>query len=288
MSQSVGNQKLPRVITFPPSADSETGRWALDYYGIPVDERRHAPPFIFAAIGLNKGKKFPLYLGEGLLLNGVEQILDHFNERSSEARQLTPPEHRAAIEAHWKRFNATMGAAVVTWAYTNLLPHRSIMIRPLSMGSPAYQQWFVRLFYPIPKRMLWNALKLSKPKADEALETIKDTFAYVEDRLSDNRTWLVGDRMTLADLSFAVSGAPLVLPEGYGGYPNQPGPIPTLEQWPAEQRSIIEQMRQTRAGQFILRMYSEERYRNQPLSAERIAMPASPEPKVKPQPEIIE
>ena len=288
MSHAVSDRELPRVITFPPSADSETGRWALDYYGIPVDERRHAPPFIFAAISLNKGEKFPLYLGEGLVMNGVEQILDHFNERSSEALQLTPPEHRAEIEAHWKRFNATMGSAVVTWAYTNLLPHRSIMISPLSMGSPAYQQWFVRLLYPIPKKMLWKALKLSQPKADEALERIKDTFAYVENLLADNRTWLVGDRMTLADLSFAVSGAPLVLPEGYGGYPNQSGPIPTLEQWPAEQRSIIEQMRQTRAGQFILRMYREERYRDRPLSYERAALQAPSRAKVMRQHEIID
>ena len=272
MSQSTSNQNLPRVITFPPSADSETGRWALDYYGINVDERRHAPPFIFVVIGLHKGEKFPLYLGEGLKLKGVEQILDHFNERSSEARQLTPPEHRTEIEALWQRFNAKMGPAVVTWAYTHLLPHRAIMIDPLTMGSPIYQQWFVRLLYPIPKKMLWSALKLSEPKADEALKTIKETFAYVDDLLADNRRWLVGDRMTLADLSFAVSGAPLVLPEGYGGYPNQSGPIPTLEQWPVEQRSVIEQMRQTRAGQFILRMYSEERYRNRPISAERIAM----------------
>ena len=287
MSQSAGNGNLPRVITFPPSADSETSRWALDYYGIQVDERRHAPPFIFIAIGLNKGKKFPLYLDEGLKLDGVEQILKHFNERSSGARQLTPPEHRTEIEAHWQRFNATMGPAVVTWAYTHLLPHRSIMISPLSMGSPAYQQWFVKFGYPIPKRMLWNALKLSKPRADEALKTILATFAFVDDLLADNRKWLVGERMTLADLSFAVSGAPLVLPEGYGGYPNQSGPIPTLEQWPVEPRSTIEKMRQTRAGQFILRMYSEERYRAPPLLNERTEISAPSKPAVIPRPETM-
>ncbi|ASJ76615.1 glutathione binding-like protein [Granulosicoccus antarcticus] len=266
MNHTEAAPTIPRVITFPPSADSETGRWALDYYDIKVDERRHAPPFIFAAIGLNKGKKFPLFMHDELMLNGVEQILDHFNERALDNRQLTPDEHRDEIEAHWKRFNATMGAAVVTWAYTHLLPHRSIMIRPLSLGSPWYQQQFVRFLYPIPKTMLWNALKLSRPKADEALKTIEATFAYVDELLADNRRWLVGDRMTLADLSFAVSGAPLVLPEGYGGYPGDQGPIPSLEQWPAEQRAIIKAMRQTRAGQFILRMYKEERYRHLNLS----------------------
>lgn len=286
MSSSNGQKTLPKVISFPPSADSETGRWALHYYGVDVDERRHAPPFIFAAVGLNKGKKFPLYLHDGLMLDGVEQILDHFNERAAKEQQLTPAEHRTEIEALWSRFNATMGAAVVTWAYTHLLPHRAIMIQPLSLGSPAYQQQFVKLCYPVPRMMLWKALKLSAPKAEEALETIKATFAHVEELLADNRRWLVGDRMTLADLSFAVSGAPLVLPEGYGGYPHGPDPVPTLEQWPAEQRQIIEQMRKTRAGQFILRMYKEERYRDrQALTAPAKELPKSP---ARATPEIID
>ena len=285
MSGSSSNRKLPRVITFPPSADSETGRWALDYYGVPVDERRHAPPFIFAAIGLNKGEKFPLYIDEGLKLSGVEQILDHFNERSAPTRQLTPPEasgtNRDAL-ATFQRHNGPSRCHVGIYPSATASIHHD---SPAKHGFPCLSAVVRPTLLPDSQaHVMERAQAQCKPNADEALETIKSTFAYVEDLLVDNRQWLVGNRMTLADLSFAVSGAPLVLPEGYGGYPNQSGPIPTLEQWPAEQRSIIEQMRQTRAGQFILRMYREERYR--PFSNARVENTALPERKAETHPEL--
>ncbi len=256
-----GSRKLPKVITFPPSADCETGRWALKYYAVEFDEHPHAPPFFFLAVFLNKGRNFPLLTGDGLFLNGVRAILDHFNSVASPERKLVPSEYSDQIESLWVTFNKTMGAAVVTWAYTHLLPHREIMIRPLSLGCPAYQQTFVRLFYPIPKTILWKALKLGQPAADEALVKIRATFAQVDEMLADGRKWLIGDRMTLADLAFAASGAPLVLPDGYGGYQHEQGPIPTFEQFPPAQQAVISQMRETAAGKFVLRMYNEERYR---------------------------
>lgn len=80
--------------------------------------------------------------------------------------------------------------------------------------------------------------------------------------LSDGRKYLFGDRMTLADMAFAVSGAPLVLPANYGGDQFKQGAIPTFEQFPKELQEIISSKRQTPAGKFILRLYAEERYRD--------------------------
>ena len=254
----------PKVITFPPSADSETGRWVLNYYGVEFDEHRHAPPFFFLAVPLNGGRHFPLLRGAGLLLDGVRPIIDHYGGLAPPHRTLVPPELADEIEPLWTLFNQTMGASVVTWAYTHLLPHRDIMIRPLSLGCPGYQRWFVSTCYGVAKTLLWKALKLSEPAAAEALAIIRATFASVDDMLADGRRWLVGDRLTLADLSFAASGAPLVLPSGYGGYQYEQGPIPTLSQFPAPQRDTIEAMRETPAGQFVLRIYAEERYRDTP------------------------
>ena len=40
-------QRVPKVISFSPSADCELGRWVLLYHGIDYVEKRHAPPFFF-------------------------------------------------------------------------------------------------------------------------------------------------------------------------------------------------------------------------------------------------
>jgi glutathione S-transferase len=249
-----------RLITFPPSSDCETGRWTLHHYGIAFDEEPNAPPFFLLAVGLRGGKKFPLFLSDGMLLNGARPIIDHFERLAEPERRLIPDEHKDAIEEDWQTFNITMGAATVQWAYSHLLPHKAIMIRPLSLGTPWYQRATVRYCYWLPKTFLWNALKLGPEAAEQALNVLKRTFAQVDQRLADGRRYLHGDRLTLADIAFSVAGAPLVLPDGYGGYQHEQGPVPTFEQFPPDARAVISEMRGTAAGQFVLRMYREERY----------------------------
>ena len=108
-------------------------------------------------------------------------------------------------------------------------------------------------------------MALIKPTPDSiraSLIFIKQIFQQVSEQLADGRQYLIGDTFSLADMAFAVSGAPLVLPKvGYGGVANESGPIPTFEQWPTDLQKVISDMRETLAGKFILRMYAEERYK---------------------------
>lgn len=253
-------KETAKVISFPPSADCELGRWVLLHHGIDFTEKRHAPPFFLLAVRFNGGSSFPLYVRKDQVLDGVRPIIDHFDAIAVDEKKLIPAAYADDIESCWQSFNKELGNAVVTWAYTNLLPHRDIMIQPLSLGCPWYEQLFVYSLYNIPKRLLWKLLNLNKPAADEALVLIQKKFSEVDDMLSDGRKYLFGERMTLADLSFAVSGAPLVVPDGYGGFQHGPSPIPDIEQFPEELQKTINSMRETKAGQFILRMYAEERY----------------------------
>ncbi len=249
-----------KVITFPPSTDCELGRWVLRYHQVDFTEKRHAPPFFMLAIRFNGGSSFPLYVRQDQVLDGVRPIIDHFDAIAVDEKKLIPQAYADDIEAYWQSFNKELGGAVVTWAYTNLLPHRDIMIQPLSLDCPWYEQLFVHALYNIPKRLLWKSLNLNKPAADEALVLIMKKFSEVDELLSDGRKYLCGDRMTLADMTFSVCGAPLVVPNGYGGFQYGPSPIPDVEQFPEELQDTIKAVRETKAGQFILRMYAEERY----------------------------
>ncbi len=259
-------KRIPKVISFSPSADCELGRWVLLFHGIDYVEKRHAPPFFFLINKLNGGKSFILFIDKGLKLNTVRTIIDHFDRLAEPERKLIPDESAQAIETSWHSYNTELGEAVVTWAYSNLLPHKEIMIRPLSLGSPWIERFFVKHCYNLPEKLMWKSLKLNKAAADEALLVIQSKFQEVDQILSDGRKFLLGDRMTLADMAFAVSGAPLVLPAGYGGYQYEQGPIPMFEQFPIELQEIISAMRLTTAGKFILRLYAEERYRGLPSS----------------------
>ncbi len=260
----VSEKKIPQVISFSPSADCELGRWVLFYHGINYVEKRHAPPFFFLINKLYGGKSFILFIDKELKLNTVRAIIDHFDNLTEPGRKLIPDAFAQSIDKSWQSYNAELGEAVVTWAYTNLLPYQQIMVRPLSLGSPWIERLFVKYCYNLPEKLMWKSLKLSKAAADEAYVVIQRKFSEVDQILSDGRKFLLGDRMTLADMTFAVSGAPLVLPAGYGGYQYEQGPIPTFEQFPKELQENISAMRNTTAGKFILRLYAEERYRGLP------------------------
>jgi glutathione S-transferase len=253
---------VPRLITFPPSSDCENARWVLDHYGIAYREEPHAPPFFLPVLYWNRGRAVPMFIDPDVRLSGLTAIIRHFEALAPPERRLVAAGLEEEVQRLWADYDLNMDQATVTWAYTVLLPKWGVMIEPLSMGTPDFERFTVRYLYGLPALFLWKALKLSKPRAAEALVVLRCYFAAVSERLADGRPYLAGDRLTLADIAFAVAGAPLVLPLGYGGHPGQPGPLPPLDQAPAEFQSVVREMRETRAGQFILRLYRDERYRD--------------------------
>ena len=86
-----------------------------------------------------------------------------------------------------------------------------------------------------------------------AVEQALERLRQVNERLASGREYLVGERFTAADLTFAALAAPVLLPREYGG------PMPSLAELPDAILSIIDEMRSTPAGMFGLRMYRDHR-----------------------------
>ena len=141
-----------KVITFPPSLDCELSRFLLSHYGVPFEEQRHTVLFSFFHTLLHGATLyFPLLYGDGYQpLKNVRQMIDFFDARCPAGRNLLlSGRERDSVEADWTEFNATLGGATTAFAYFHFLPHRAIMIRPLSEGTPAYEADAVRWAYPL-------------------------------------------------------------------------------------------------------------------------------------------
>jgi glutathione S-transferase len=252
----------PALITFPPSLDSELARFLLAHYGIEYDEQPHAFLFsIFPTLWHGSTFIFPLLYNESLKLVGPQAIANYFDQHCSPGLRLWPQaeNEKRQVNDDWTLFNQTLAFASAVFAYYHLLPHRPIMILPLSRGAPAFEQKAVAKAYPVFAGALRLLLRLTAERAKQSLDQARDVFTKVETRLADGRNFLVGNRLTLSDLAFADAAAPLVLPASYGG------PIPSFEQMPPPIQAAVSETRSRPAGQYALRIY--DRYRQMSQAA---------------------
>jgi glutathione S-transferase len=255
MAQSVAVPD-PVLITFPPSLDSELSRFLVDHYGIKHQEQRHTFGYVFL-VTLRHGSTviFPLLYNDSFKLTGPRAIAEYFDSRCAPELSLFP-EDRAQlqqVDRDWAQFNDTLAFATARFAYYNLLPHRDIMIRPLSEDTPDNEQKAVASAYPVFSWLLTTLLRLSAKSGQASLDQIRTVFAGVDARLGSGAKFLVGDRLSLSDLAFSVAAAPVVLPPSYGG------PMPSLNEMPSEIQAVVNEMRSRASGAFALRIYEEQR-----------------------------
>lgn len=266
-SQATRARKTPRapdaaknenwLVTFPPSIDSETSRWIIDHHGTRYEERRHALPFVALVCTWYKAALPALKLN-GRIVSGPRPISEHFDAAPTPVEQrlsLTGANAAAMTDHAWQRYNIDLGLATARWAYFYLLEQREPALSLVTEGAPTLELWFNRLAFPLVTWGLGKGLKLGPTQTREALSTIEAVFDEADRDLADGRRYLAGDRFSIADLTFAVAGAPVVLPPEYGG------PLPRFEQLPDVMQPIVRQFAARPAGKHILRMYAEHRRR---------------------------
>ena len=88
------------------------------------------------------------------------------------------------------------------------------------------------------------------------IAAVDEVFARVSALLKDGRNYVCGTpEMTAADITFAALAYPLVLPEEKAAVF-----VSWDDELPEGFRAEVHRRRQTPAGQFVLRLYKEERH----------------------------
>ena len=152
---------------------------------------------------------------------------------------------------------AVIARVIVPPVPVSALHSSSVPTHDAPLNVPGLESTVWKLTYPVLRAYLRWGLAISPERAERSMNRTREIFADVEARLAQNGSgYLVGERFTLADLSFAALSGPALLVTEAEGYDAR---LPTIEEAPAELGAFAREMRQTMAGQFAMRMFAEER-----------------------------
>ena len=245
---------IAAFITVPLSHYCEKARWGLDRAALPYREEPHAPLVSRFATRRGAGVTVPVLVHGDLRLTDSKGILLHADSfGGGEILYPRDPALRAQVDALEDRFDQDLGTHVRRWAYAHLLPEKALLRELWARGVPNREAFFLPVIVPLARKLLRAGYKVTPESAGRSLARIDEIFRAVDVTLGDGREYLVGGRFTAADLTFAALAAPLLLPDGCRAV--QPG----LERIPPAMRAEVLRRRESTAGRYVLRLYTQER-----------------------------
>ena len=245
------------LITLRPAKAVDMGRWILQHHGVPYKERPHAPIFHILALKWWGGgdKDYPLMVTDKReILKGNAEILTYVEKDLPNAQRLVPtaedePELHKEVPDFTGWLYGEIRSDVVKYSYYYLLKHKAAVWPSLTTGVPWYEKvvWFIA--FPLMRALMYAGLGLDKAKADTALVEVRKTFDKIDGMLADGRQYLMGGRLTYADIAVAAFYAPMILGQGYQGF------LPNQAACPPDMAKVYQEFRQRPTGLYIQRMY---------------------------------
>ena len=246
-----------RLITIPFSHYCEKARWALELAGVAYEEEGHLPIFHYTAT-LRAGAKrtvpaliVPSPTGKQVIPDSTP-IIAYADEQRPGCLYPTTTEQREEALALEDAFDRHLGPATRRWSYFHLVDRKDLD-HVLLQGVPRWEAISLRATRPAAIAYLKRSLKIDAGGAERSLAKIDEAFANAGALLGDGRRYFLGDRFTVADLTFAALAAPVLLPPQYGAS------LPPYEAFSSDAKQRIDTWRRSAPGQFALRIYDEHR-----------------------------
>jgi glutathione S-transferase len=245
-----------RLVTIPISHYCEKARWALERAGLPYREEPHVQGIHrLYARRAGGGATVPVLVTAQGAIGESAEILDWVDSQVPAERRLGPGPDVDGRELAdvCRRLDERLGPAGRRLIYVRMFQQPQVMIRFNNQGVPRWEDRVMRAMLPWAQRFISRALGIVPGVEVEDEAIVWEEMDWVAEMLSDGRPFLLGERFTAADVTFAALAAPVVLPGHYGV------PLPPLELLDAPTRALVDRGRAHPAGEFALRMVAEQR-----------------------------
>lgn len=249
------------VLT-PPSLNGEKSRWLFDYHGMRYKNHQLtlAPLSLLPALRYAckaKGSKYvyavhkngtPVFRNAELLA----EYLDSFVAEQERFDQHLPEPLKSQYQAFFNKINS----AIRSWSYGVYGVEGPFFKQIMTHNVPVTEKLFIYLIYPLLKPVI--KFKSPAAKMAQLYSDLTEGLDQADLLFADGRRFINGEHFTYADIDFAVTVSPMIMPPEYSGS----GLFPPLEKLPEHLRAIVEATRQRPTGQYVLNLYKTLRNAN--------------------------
>lgn len=205
------------LYQFPISHFCEKIRWTLDYKGLDwVCKNLLIGPHIPKAIKLSGRSKVPILIHDKKIVRESSKIITYLDETFPE-KKLTPKDEALKQEAfEWERYlDKEIGVHLRRYVYSILLDYPHIVIPFFTHNGPWYGNLFYKFLFPALRKKIVSYLDINEKTAQISKEHLVNAINKVSEHL-EGKQFIVGDRLTRADIAAAALLSPLIKPDKYG------------------------------------------------------------------------
>ncbi|HSW12512.1 MAG TPA: glutathione S-transferase [Solimonas sp.] len=213
------------LYTFSVSHFSEKIRWALDAAGLDYREQRLTPFFhIPRVLALTRRKtSVPVLQAGDEVIQDSTAILEWLErQRAPFAPMPAGPALRAEAMEIESRFDRA-GVHVIRQIFADTLDDKAAALPLFCSDASTLQARALSLGYPLVRRGFSRLLRLSPATLRKAVAVVDDSADFIAGRIKGGRPYLVGECLSIADITACALLAPLACPEqhpmfGSAGY----------------------------------------------------------------------
>jgi len=191
---------------------SEKIRWLLDYEQINYVEQALTPAIHTLPMLIKGGRgksTVPLVEQGGRRVQDSPRIVDWLQREYGPLKSL-PQDHLAEILQIQTRFDA-IGKAVARYLYSPGFAHKALILDIWTQFAKPWEESLIRGGYPLIKSVFKRKLKINPRDVAIAETKIDAQIKWLESRIQLG-FYLVGDSLTVADITAASILAPLACP----------------------------------------------------------------------------
>lgn len=201
-----------RLLTFTISHFSEKARWTLDLSGLTYAEKHLLPgPHMLVTRRLGRRTSVPILQHGERAVQGSGAILDYVQTELGASRLAPEPAHAAECSRLEALADKAFGLGVQQILYATLLREKEIVIDLWTQRGPFYGRPFYALAYPAIAAAVRRMYRINP----ENVQRAKDRFGSAmdeTDRALRGKPYLLGERLTRADITVAALLAPMCRP----------------------------------------------------------------------------